>query len=233
VGDLLVYQSARDADATIEYRDVRVVDGKAVSKRSGRVVDLLSRATTSSSVRKELEAISRESRRYDLRYTVTGLTVNQPGIMLDKRDEFDVEWIGREHLSGHEVVVIDYRDKTVSRIFDKAFARNGVATTQMRGRLWVDATTAQLRQDRLEVLGSVPGREKPVLLVGRISAYKESRYDILVPERIVYEFHERGKAGKNQLPPFFTIARTTCTFGAFRKFDVATEESIETPASSR
>ncbi|HKE86676.1 MAG TPA: hypothetical protein VKB50_23130 [Vicinamibacterales bacterium] len=229
VSDLLVYRSSRNAEQTAEYRDVRAVDGKAVEARSQRVLDLLSKASKSSSSRNELETIVRESRRYNLRYTVNGFTIGQPGLFLEKRGEFDVEWAGRDHVSGHEVVVIDYRDKTVSRVFDKAFSRNGATSTLMRGRLWVDEATAQLRRDRWEVLGNVPGRHDPVLLIGRESTYTESRYGILVPERIVYEFHERGKAVRNQAPPFFTIERTTCTYGAFRKFDVATQEAIGTP----
>jgi hypothetical protein len=152
---------------------------------------------------------------------------------LEKRKEFDVEWVGREQVSGHEVVVIDYRDNTTSRVFDKTFKSNGVTSTLMGGRLWVDVATAQLRQDRWEVLGNVPGREEPVLLIRRVSTYTESRYGILVPERIVYEFHERGKAGGKQAPPFFTVQRTTCTYGAFRRFDVATEETIGVPSSPR
>ena len=233
VGDLLVYQSSRDAEQTAEYRDVRAVDGKALEKRSNRVVDLLSKASKSSSLRSELETITRESQRYDLRWSVGGLTINQPGLGLEKRGEFDAEWVGREHIGDHEVVVIDYRDKTLSRIFDKTFKSNGVASTLMRGRLWVDAVTAQLRQDRWEVLGNIPRRQEPVLLIRRQSTYTESRYGILVPERIVYEFHERGKASGNQAPPFFPIQRTTSTYGDFRRFDVVTEERIGAPSSPR
>src|SRR5215470_81708 len=58
--DLVVYPSSRDAAETAEYRDVRSVDGKAVEKRSKRALDVLTRASQSTSIKKELDLINRE-----------------------------------------------------------------------------------------------------------------------------------------------------------------------------
>jgi hypothetical protein len=65
VSDLVVYQSRDSAGAT-EYRDVGSVDGKPIKKRSKRALELLTRASQSDSIKKELEIIDRQSHRYDL-----------------------------------------------------------------------------------------------------------------------------------------------------------------------
>jgi hypothetical protein len=233
VSDLLVYQSSHDVTERTEYLDVREVDGKAVGKRSKRVLELLSKASKASSMQSELQTIGRESSRYDLAYTLRGLTISQPGMWFEKPGDFHVEWAGREQIDGHDVVVIDYRDNMPNRgDFSRGWLlSNGVTSSVMRGRMWVDAATGQLRRDRWELTGIHPALQEPVTLVRRESVYAESRFGILVPQRVVIEFFEHAKAAKNERPSFFRVNRTTCTYGEFRRFDVATEETIGTPAS--
>jgi hypothetical protein len=235
VSDLLVYQSSHDITETTEYLDVREVDGKAVGKRSKRVLDLLSKASKASSMQSELQAINRESSRYDLAYTLRGLTIGQPGMWFEKREAFHLEWAGGEQIDGHDVVVIDYRDNMPNRgDFTKQWLEgNGVASSVMRGRMWIDTATAQLRRDRWELTGIHPAFQEPVTLIRRESVYIESRFGILVPQRVVIEFFEHAKVAKSQSPSFFRANRTTCTYGEFRRFDVATQESIETPKTPR
>ena len=62
VADLVVYRPARNGDASgAEYRDVRLVDGKAVAQRGKRALDLITRAMTRASLAEELRLINRES----------------------------------------------------------------------------------------------------------------------------------------------------------------------------
>ena len=233
VSDLLVYQSSHDVTERTEYLDVREVDGKAVGKRSKRVLDLLSKASKASSLPSELQAINSESSRYDLAYTLRGLTIGQPGMWFEK--DLHVEWAGREQIDGHDVIVIDYRDNRLNRgDFTKQWLEgNGVTASVMRGRMWVDASTAQLRRDRWQLTGIHPAFQEPITLIRRESVYTESRFGILVPQRVVIEFFEHAKVAKSQPPSFFRANRTTCTYGEFRRFDVATQESIETPKAPR
>jgi hypothetical protein len=77
VSDLIIYQSQLDSSAAVEYRNVRVVDGRPVAGRDRRVEQLFGRLAKADSRKKELERIARESKRYDLDYSVYGMTLNQ------------------------------------------------------------------------------------------------------------------------------------------------------------
>jgi len=234
VSDLVVYQSSRDAKETAEFRDVRSVDGKAVEKRSKRALDVLTRASHSNSIKKELDQINREGLRYDLGYSFFGLTAGQPGARLADRQALRIEWAGRDQIDGHDVVVIDYQDAAPSRAHSdtKFYERNGFSSSLNRGRLWIDAGTSQVRRARWEIAFVLPAQPEPVPILREESSYTESRFGILVPGRVVYEFFERGKQPKGQPPSFFRAARTTSTYGVFRQFGVATQQTIETPAST-
>ena len=227
--DLVVYTS-RDSTDTAEYRDVRAVDGKPVEKRSERALDLLTRASRSASTKKELDLINREGQRYDIGFHFSGMTIGQPGIWFEKREAFRIESAGRAQLGGHEVVVLDYQEIDQKHLHSDAefYKRNGFSLSVMRGRLWIDAATSQLRQQRFELGAVHPLLVEPVIIFRQEATYTESRFGILVPERVMYEGYERGKGAKNQPPSFFRVARNTCTYGTFRKFEVETEHTIDT-----
>jgi len=72
-----------------------------------------------------------------------------------------------------------------------------------------------------------PAVAAPIPLVGSDSTYVESRFGILVPQRIVFEWQENVKSKTR--PVFARAARMTFTYGAFRQFGVATAETIATP----
>ena len=113
VSDLVVYQARNSADAT-EYRDVGSVDGKPIKKRGKRALELLARASQSDSFKKELEIIHRESERYDLNFRFNGATYSY-GVRLRERQKFRIDWAGRDHVNGHDVVVIDYQEVAPNR----------------------------------------------------------------------------------------------------------------------
>lgn len=110
VSNLVIYQPQRGSAAEkTEYRDVHSVDGKPIKKRSNRALELLARASQSNSIQKELEMIDRESGRYDLNFHFVGST-DQGGAAFRAREKFRVNWVGRDQVNGHDVVVLNYQD---------------------------------------------------------------------------------------------------------------------------
>jgi hypothetical protein len=230
VSDLIVYTS-HDSRSTAEYRDVRSVDGKPVAKRNTRALELLTRAPQSTSVEKELDLINRESQRYDLEFKFFGFTINQAGLELQTREKYRIDWGGRDQIGGHDVLILDYQDMTrdKTRMNAAFYTHSGFSSSFYSCRLWIDAASAQLRRSRCELEGIHPELTEPVTIFRTESAYTESRFGILVPERAVYEWYETAEQKKNQPPKYFRRARATSTLGVFRQFEVETQQTIGTP----
>ena len=230
VSDLLVYQSQSSRDgkpAVTEYRDVHLVNGKAVKNRSERALTLLTKAATSDSLDKELEAIDRETRSYEFRRHLRGFTIVQRAVPTPT-DRFDVEVAGREQIAGRNVIVVVWRQTKV----DLARRSNLPVPKELqnipelpRGRLWLDAETYQLRRSVWELV--VATTSEVYVLTHAEHEYGPSRFGILVPERIVFEWRQPFARLKNGQPAFGMSERTTFTYGVFRRFDVATEETLK------
>ena len=236
VSDLLVYRSSRGAtDATTEFRDVRSVDGKAVNRRGERAFKLLTDASKKDSLQKELETIKRETRKYEFNFHLQGFTISQPAgrWLKPPHEAYQVEVVGREEIAGHEVVVLNYR-QTVPR---PGWNRPGnlpkelgdVSGSLVRGRLWLDARTGQLWREIWEQGIAHPATSEFLTMFHREASYRPSEFGILIPERIVFDMLTRFGHPKNG-PPLFTLtARTTFTYGAFKRFEVATDERVKLP----
>ncbi len=230
VSDLLVYQShsPRDGKAvTTEYRDVRQVNGKAVDKRGERALTLLTKAARAGSLDKELEAIDRETWRYEFRRHLRGSTISQAAVPKPS-DMFHVEVAGREQIAGRDVIVVVYRQTKVGPAgrSNLRVPKELQDVPQLpRGRLWLDAETYQLRRSIWELV--VAATPEPYVLTHAESEYGPSRFGILVPERIVFEWRQPFARLKNGQPAFGMSERTTFTYGAFKRFDVATEETLK------
>jgi hypothetical protein len=237
VSDLIVYRSARDSSGvTIEYRDVRSVDGKAVERRGARALQLLTNAATAKNVQKELAAIAKETHRYEFNHHVMGLTIHQGNVMAmrGRRSSFAIEWVGRDRIAGRDVVVIDYRQTgPVGKDgWNLSLPREfGEPEHVHRGRLWLDAETFQLRRQVFELLVPHPAAPDPILVLRQEAVYAQSRFGILVPERIVLDLRFHFSHPKNTPPSMALSERMTFTYGAFRRFDVATEEQIDVPVT--
>lgn len=227
ISDLVVYQSQHDQIETTEYRDIRSVDGKAIEKRGKRALDLFGRVSQAKSLEQELQLVDRESQRYELHYRVIGSTVHQVISTPQSRIDTIFHWIGRERLGDHEAIVIDYEYRQ-NQALDAFHAAMGITIMAARGRLWLDADTAQLRRARWELTGQHPALADPVVLIRSEHDYADSRLGILVPERIVFEWFEAPRWSKNskQAPAFTLAARTAFSYSAFRRFEVTTQEVI-------
>ena len=230
VSDLLVYQSQslRDGKAVVtEYRDVHLVNGKAVRNRSERALTLLTKAGSADSLANELDAIDRETRRYEFRRHLRGFTISQAAVPKPS-DGFHVEVAGREQLAGHEVIVVVYRQTTLSRAgrSNLPVPKEWREVPQLpRGRLWLDAETYQLRRSVWEL--AVAAGPEVYALTHAEHEYGPSRFGILVPQRIVFEWRHPFARLKNGQAAFGMSERTTFTYGAFKRFDVATEETLK------
>jgi hypothetical protein len=224
VSDLLVHQSSRNSGGqTAEYRDVRSVDGKPVKNRDKRILDLIRQADKTDSIEKEIALITRESQRYDVGCSVNSTTL-YPGSW-PFRDDFRFEWIGRDQMGGSEVVIIDYREVGSRIPLNSEFKRMGLSGVFVRGRLWLDATTSQLRQERAEIAGVHPALSEPVTVMRlqRENINADDSLGILTPKRIVIDWFHPSKTQKNQPPAFVLLCRTTLTYGRFRRFGVTTQ----------
>jgi hypothetical protein len=241
VADLVVYRPARGADGNArEYRDARVVDGKPVARREKRALDVITRATNSASLTEELRLLDRENRRHDLSFSAGPFTITQipRSTMREEWDTvpiakqtFQFTLVGPTQVNGHDVVEVEYRE-VVSAHRHPAAASDlwkgmGITSFFERGRLWVDAATHQLRRGRWEIAGVHPALSAPIQLFGTESTYVESRFGILLPDRIVVEWYVNRKPKAK--PTFARAARTTYTYGAFKQFGVTTDETVATP----
>jgi hypothetical protein len=234
VSDLLVYYTSRDGkDRTTEYRDVQSVDGKVVEERGERALKLLTKASKASSLEKELEDIDRETTRHEFRRRLRGFAI-EPLSVPTPRDAFQVELVGREQIAGHDIVVLAYRQTSPIPSTGRPLAlpkelQN--ARILNRGRLWLDARTAQLWRSEWEQVVPHPDASEPLVMIRSESTYVPSRFGILVPERIVFNWLLRFSHPKNGRPSFALSERTTFTYGSFKRFDVNTDERIKTPTA--
>jgi hypothetical protein len=198
VSDLIIYQSQLDSSSMVEYRNVRMVDGKAVAGRDRRVERLFGRLAKADSIKKELERIARESKRYDLHYSVYNHTLDQGWPLNENlRPSFRFTVTGGGRIDGHDVIEVRYEQ--VSQNPDLNFklsslpARLKGAEPLHRGRLWLDRDTARLRREERELTIRHPLLATPLTLMKYEFSYADSRFGILTPARITISTYNRGR----------------------------------------
>jgi hypothetical protein len=233
---LVIYQSQLDPTQMVEYRDVRSVDGVAVKKREERLVSLLKRSAKAESAKKELDRIYRESRRYDLEHSFYGMTLNQGLPLVERaRAAFQFTLAGRERVDGHDAVVVDYQQ--VSQTPHLTFNLAGLPTPLKgaegfyRGRLWLDAETAQLRREVRELTLRLPSPGRPLVMYRFDLDYADSRFGFLTPRRMVATIYSRGRTGADKKPELLQGGKITFEYGAFNRFAVEEPDaSLDPPA---
>ena len=231
VSDVLVYQSARGGAAT-EYRDVKTVDGVPRQRRGERALQLLTRAARADSLRKELEAIDRETSRYEFRLHLRGMIVGQPRMAPDWKQHYDVAVAGRETVDGHETVLVTYRQTVRPPGSPRGLRIPGEfrdAPQLWRGWMWVDGETGRVWRYRRELTARHPAAAEPLVFIRADTHYTESRFGVMVPHRVVWDSLQRFSHEKGAQPALGLSDRVTFTYGEFRRFEVATSETIETP----
>ena len=232
--DLFIYQSQLDPTQIVEYRDVKSVDGKAIKKRESRLINLINKSAKTESVKKELDRINRESRRYDLGFSFYGMTLYQGWLLAENvRDAFKYTFAGREQVDGHDVIVVDYQQVTqtphINLKLDLPTPLKGSEPFH-RGRLWLDAETAQIRREVREFTLRPPSMDRPLVLVRYEFEYADSRFGFLTPKRIVITNNSRGRTGADKKPEVMLGGKITFDYGAFTRFDVETPDASVGPA---
>ncbi|HZG51015.1 MAG TPA: hypothetical protein VEZ40_02665 [Pyrinomonadaceae bacterium] len=235
VSELVIYQSQQDTSLTAEYRNVLSVDGVAVAKREERLVNLFGRLAKADSVKKELDRISRESRRYDLGLSAYGQALDQ-GVPLGRieRAAFQFTVAAREQVNGRDVIVLQYRQVAQSPLITFKLSMPPAlkgAESFYRGRLWVDAETAQLRREEREWTLQHPSFGRPLIFMRTEFDYAASRFGILTPQRIVVSTYSRGRTGADKLPELLLGWKVTFNYGDFRRFDVASPDTSLSPTA--
>lgn len=237
VSDLIVYQSQLDASSMFEYRNVRVVDGKEVAKRDRRVEQLFGRLAKSDSMKKELERISRESKRYDLNYSVYGLTLDQ-GWPLGERlsPSFRFTVTGGERIDGHDVIVVRYEQVSQNSDLNTKITslpkRLKDAEPVYRGRLWLDRDTARLRREERELTIRHATLAAPLTLMKFEFSYADSRFEILTPTRIIFSTYNRGRDLPGGGAELSLGGRVIFEYREFRRFGVdAPDSRLDAPGS--
>ena len=224
VSDFIVYQSRFDKGVTAEYRNVREVDRVPVPGREERVLKLFKRLASSSNVNQELELISDEASRYDLNYSIQGYTLKE-GLPLQKevRGVFAFEVTGSEEMDGHETFVIKYTQRAPSPQLkvDLRFASLPKGSESFyRGRLWLDARTAQLRREERELVLVIPKIKEQLVLIRQEFHYTASQFDILAPQRITLTTLGSVKLDADRVASSTLGGRLVFEYGPFSRFSV-------------
>jgi hypothetical protein len=232
VSDLVVYQAQLDNASIAEYRDVREVDGAPIPGREDRVGKLIAQREAASSIRDELQRITRESTRYDLDRTISGLTISE-GLPLQAwaRALFAFKVVGTEQIEGRTAVVVDYQQSAPNSRFGFKFSlpsELGSAQPLYRGRLWIDIATAHLWRERREIavtpVESAP--QTPLVIQSIDFEYKASRFGAPLPSRIVFmsslKFDKGPDKALHSVPDF----RVTFEYGPFKRFTTTSTDEL-------
>ena len=98
-----------------------------------------------------------------------------------------------------------------------------------RGRLWLDAETAQIRREVREVTLRLPSLGDPLVLYRFDLNYADSRFGFLTPQRIVITLNTRGRTGADKKPEVLLGGKITFEYGAFTRFVVEPPDASITP----
>ncbi len=237
VSDLIIYQSQLDSSAAAEYRNVRLVDGNEVSRRDRRVEQLFGRLAEADIIKKELERIQRESKRYDLAYSLYGHTLNQ-GLPLHERlrASFRFTVTGGGRMDGHDVIEVRYEQVSQTPDLDTRFSslpgRFKGAEPLYRGRLWLDRDTARLRREERELTISHASLPTPLTLMKFEFSYADSRFEILTPTRIIFSNYDRGRDLPGGGAEVSLGGRVVFEYREFRRFGVdAPDSRLDAPGA--
>jgi hypothetical protein len=236
--NFIIYQSAKVQNYVSEYRYVFKVDGKLVGDSEKRTTELFEKIAKSDTADEELARIQKESSRYDKTLDIVGLTIFQTPILADySRPFFDFKLAGRESVGEREVFVVEYRQTKRSPyiLIDEKnadTAKFGLtynldlpdsikkSDVLLRGKLWIDAETFQLRREERDLTLQTGNSSAPLVLMRTEFEYEPSDFNIFVPKRIALTYYELKTKDKGR--EISTVLNTKATFeyAKFSKSDV-------------
>lgn len=206
----LVYQLSKDQGRIAEFRNVIAVDGKKVSDADNRAKDFFEKVVASDNAAKEYERIRDESSRFDEDFAINGLTLFQAIALSEElRGRFRYTMAGREMLGGKSVYVMLFEQirPDPSIAVNKPSASNnydieidGDKTVELdariRGKLWIDAETFNVRRELRERTIQPVGIAKPIVVAENVLEYTDSSFGILTPKTLSHlQYRVRLKDG--------------------------------------
>jgi len=194
----LVYQLTKDAGRVVEFRNVVAVDGKKVSDADARAKDFFEKVVASDNSQKEYERIRDESSRFDEDFAINGLTLFQAIALSEElRGRFRFTMAGRESISGKSVYVVLFeqiRDDPAITVNSSSASNNydieieGDKTVplsaRIRGKLWIDVDTFNVRRELRERTIQPLGYPQPVVVAEDLLEYTDSGFGILTPQTL-------------------------------------------------
>jgi hypothetical protein len=143
--------------------------------------------------------------------------------------------VGREQVNGRDVIVLQYQQVAYNP--EMAFKLSLLpkelkgAETRFRGRLWLDAETAQLWREERDVMLQHPSLTRPLLLMRFEFEYAGSNFGILTPQRVVFSVYDKGRTGADNARELRLGEKVTFKYSGFRRFDVGTPDASIAPPS--
>lgn len=236
--NFIIYQSSKNEKISTEYRNVFKVDGKPVGDNEKRTVELFENIAKADSVADELERIQRENSRYDKTLRVNGLTLLQSPILAEySRPFFSFNLAGRENLGGAENFVIEYlqikpspyvlinEESSDPNKITIGFALDLPRTLNkfnlfLRGKLWIDAQTFQIRREERELFAQTETSVAPLVLLRSEFEYQPSDFGILVPKKFSFTYYEVKSKDKGREISTVLDTKATFEYAKFSKSDV-------------
>ena len=231
----LVYQSAKDNNASTELRNIVKVDDKLVPDSEARSDRFLAEVQKTSTAEKELEKIEKEGLRYDRTIKVYGYTFDE-GIALSEniRPVCDFKLDGTEVIDGSETYLVSYRQTKNSpyvAVNQKTpETRGGSAEFHanipgalkktdkfLRGKMWIDKQTFQIRREERQLVIQTP---TPIIANETTFEYVPSEFGILVPKKISFLDNSIRKTGKSDEFEAVKDISVNFQYSKFRKTNV-------------
>jgi hypothetical protein len=225
--DFVVYQSRIDPNLAFEYRSPKSVDGKRLSGQEKRVMKLFEKLARAETALKERELINKDSFSHDkIGYVFYGTVIYQwRELMEHGRDSVEIVYAGTEEIDDRETVALNFRQTIRNeRLEWTPPSRYRGLEQRARGRLLIDARSAQIRRAERELELIVPGAPDPVPLWKQTFDYAQSNLGILVPKRIVYDLFFDFRRNIDGNVKSFQTGRLISEFGTFQRFAVSSSE---------
>jgi hypothetical protein len=230
VCEVVVYQSRLSERMAYEYRSAKSIDGKPQKLDEKRIEKFFQKLLKADSVKAELDLINQEGFQHDLSLgsSFYGMTLHQwreiePWALAD----VGYQVMGREMLNGSETVVVAYQQtRPNERLkWDMPLSFGFASVGQnVRGRLWLDSNSLQIRQGEREMWVTLSNAQSPIRIWRQTMQYKPSPYGIWVPRKFVSEFFYHIERSKEGLVTVTQTGRLTSEYGEFKRFDVTSEE---------
>ena len=194
----LVYQLTKEAGRIPEFRNVIAVDGKRIANADDRARDFFEKVVAADNSQKEYERIRDESTRFDEDFAISGLTLFQAIALSEElRGRFRYTMAGRESIGGKNVYVVIFEQiradpaitvnaRTASHNYDVEVEgdREVELNARIRGKLWIDAETFNVRRELRERTIQPDGFPQPVVVAEDLLEYTDTGFGILAPKTL-------------------------------------------------